>query len=279
MVGYLEGDGFITVAELATRSSEEPGLLLARIAATVLEHDRRPATMGLGVAGFVDRQERLLRTSPNLPLMVNIPLGRLLENLVGCPVSMENDCNAFAAGAVAGGQIPATGLWLLVTLGTGIGGAIVMDGTVEHGRGFSGEFGHMTIVADGIPCPCGNRGCWERYASATALIRYCREAGGPEGLTEPREAAAMADAGDSAALKGFEKLGTWVGVGLSNISWCFSPDGIALAGGLSNAWRHFSGSAEAEHRSRCPFPWTAGVLRNCSETGAWGAAVIGKSAP
>jgi glucokinase len=278
VVGYLDGDGsFITVAVLPTRSHEEPGLLLSRIAATVHAQDPRPASMGLGVAGFVDCRERLLITSPNLPMMVNIPLGKRLEELIGCPVTIENDCNAFAAGAVAGGQIPAKGLWLLITLGTGIGGAIVLDGTVEHGRGFAGEFGHMTIVADGIACPCGNRGCWERYASAGALLRYCTEAGSPEGLVEPKEAASLADGGDRAALTGFSRLGRWVGVGLSNLSWCFSPDGIALAGGLSNAWRHFSREAEEEHRRRCPFPWTAGVLRHCSETGAWGAAVIGKS--
>jgi len=277
VIGYLDGEVFRTEAVLPTRPTEEPGLLLDRIASLILSKDPRPAGLGLAVAGFVDRGQGILRSSPNLPLMVEISLGRRMEGLVGCPVVMENDCNAFAAGAVAGGQIPGSGLWLLVTLGTGIGGAIVLDGRVLHGRGHAGEFGHMTIAADGIPCPCGNRGCWERYASAGALIRYCREAGCPAELVEPREAAALADAGDRAALEGFGRLGDWVGAGLSNLSWCFHPDGITLAGGLANAWRHFSARAGEEHRRRCPFPPTAGVLRNCSETGAMGAAVIGRS--
>lgn len=279
VVGCLEGDAFVVHAVLPTRPQEEPDHLLARIAETILSLDPSPASVGLGVAGFVDRHGRILVTSPNLPRMVDIPLGRRLEALLGCPVAMENDCNAFAAGAVAVGRIPPEGLWLLVTLGTGIGGAIVIDGAVEHGSGFSGEFGHMTIAAEGLPCPCGNRGCWERYASAEALLRYCREAGAPVGLVEPREAAALADDGDPAVLAGFARFGTWVGTGLSNLSWAFSPAGIVLAGGLSNAWRHFARSAEIEHRRRCPFPWTAEVLPNCSETGAWGAAVIGRSSP
>lgn len=278
VVGYLQGETFVTVSVLPTHPREEPGELLRRIASTVLELDRAPASMGLGVAGFVDRSRGYLVRSPNLPSMVDAPLGRDLAKLLDCPVTMDNDCNAFAAGAVAGGEIPRQGLWLLATLGTGIGGAIVIDGAVVHGTGFAGEFGHMTLVAEGIPCPCGSSGCWERYASAEALVRYCREAGASRSLTEPRDAALQADGGDRAAIEGFSVFGRWVGTGLSNLSWCFSPEGIVLAGGLANSWRHFGAAAEAEHRSRCPFPWNVTVLRNCSETGASGAAVLGRKA-
>jgi glucokinase len=140
---------------------------------------------------------------------------------------------------------------ICVTLGTGIGGALVIDGKVfRGGHGMAGEFGHMQVVPDGRRCECGNKGCWEQYSSGNALVREARELvanqspvafrlselvnGNPANLTGPIVTKA-ATRGDAAACEIFEDVGTWLGVGLAGLTAAFDPELIVVGGGVSDA--------------------------------------------
>jgi len=277
VVGLLEDSQFTTRAVLATNPNEPPQILLQRIMDIISADGSRPHSIGIGAAGFVDRCAGILRGSPNLPLINGFPLRDTLRRMAGCNVIMENDCNAFAIGALHSGEIPREGLHLFVTLGTGIGGTIVSDGNILFGEDEAGEFGHMTVKADGIECPCGNRGCWECYASARSLQRYFGSSTGNQNV-EPKLLAELARKGDRNALAAFQQFGEWIGIGLSNLGWCFNPSSILLGGGLTGTFDLFSRTAETEYSARCFSPWRVRVLPLCSEAGAHGAAVAGAGA-
>ncbi len=277
VVGLLEDSLFTTRAVLPTNPNEPPEMLLQRIMDVIRANGSRPDSIGIGAAGFVDRHAGVLRRSPNLPLMNGFPLREILGRMAECIVIMENDCNAFAIGALHTGEIPQHGIHLVVTLGTGIGGSIISDGNIIYGEGAAGEFGHMTVKADGIECPCGNRGCWECYASARSLQRYFGSSGNGK-IMEPKLLAESAREGDRKAIAAFRQFGEWVGIGLSNLAWCFNPSSILLGGGLSGTFDLFSRTAEVEYSDRCHSPWRVRVLPLCSEAGAHGAAVAGAGA-
>ncbi len=132
--------------------------------------------IGIGVPGFIDIQTGLLRESPNLPGWADYPVRAEIERRLKTIVILENDANVAALGEKwlgAGKDFPDM---LMVTLGTGVGGGLVIDGAIWHGaNGMAGEIGHTTVEPDGHPCGCGNRGCLEQYASATAIVRMARE--------------------------------------------------------------------------------------------------------
>jgi glucokinase len=215
--------------------------------------DLRSAPIGIGIAGLVDHSG-LLRFSPNLAAASGAHIGDLVgERLAGrpaaAPVQVHNDakCAAFAELALGAARGMCDGL--VITLGTGVGGASIAGGRVRDGaNGFGGEFGHMVVDPNGPPCPCGNRGCWERFASGAGLARLAREAalagtlheavrlagGDPELVTGEHVTAAAAD-GDAEALRVMDELGWWVGLGLANLVAAFDPEWIVLGGGLGHA--------------------------------------------
>ena len=150
----------------------------------------------------------------------------------------------------------------MVNLGTGIGGGIVLGGRVIRGRfGIAGEFGHMQVVPDGIRCECGNKGCWEQYASGNALVREARElarakspvvhfllqqAGGdPECITGPLVTAA-AQAGDPASVELLSEMGHWLGVGIASLAAALDPGMFVIGGGVSKSWDKFGHLIKAE---------------------------------
>jgi glucokinase len=274
ILGTLTGNEFRRAAILETDRGTHPEVVVKAICREILDRDRNPGTAGVGIAGLVNVEEGLLLSSPNLPAWKNYPLRARMSEILNCPVDIDNDCNTFALGAVRTGLISQEGLWLMITIGTGIGGTIVNRGSILYGTGFAGEFGHMSVEASGIRCPCGSRGCWERYASAVALDRYYSDEVS-KSLT-PREMAEAARNGENGARKAFERLGTWLGIGLVNLHYCFSPDGIYLAGGLMGAADLFLQEAREEFHSRCSFSWNVDVLPSSSEAGALGAAFLGR---
>lgn len=204
---------------------------------------------GVGVPGMLDRQG-VLRFAPNLQGASGADVADLVGRRLGrLPVVVENDaCCAAAAehemGAAAGGDHV-----LVLTLGTGIGGALLSGGRVQLGaHGFAGEVGHMIVDRDGPPCACGRRGCWERYASGGGLGRLAREAayagqlhevvavaGGEPDLVRGEHVTRAALAGDSGALKVMDELGWWVALGLANLAAVLDPSRIVLGGGLVEA--------------------------------------------
>ena len=164
---------------------------------------------------------------------------------------MENDANAAAWGEFAFGAAADADDLLLVTVGTGVGGGIVLDGRLHRGTfGIAAEIGHLRVVREGRPCPCGNRGCWEQYASGSALVRDAQEAaaleapggcalveragGDPEAITGPMITTA-AQEGDSFAIERLGVLGMWLGEGIASLAAVLDPGVVVIGGGVSAA--------------------------------------------
>lgn len=231
----------------ATAESVEAG-----IAAAVLELKAGYDVAAVGVAapGFVDAQRTTLRFTPNLP-MADRPLRALLEPRVGLPVVVENDASAAAWGEYRFGGGRGVSDVVLLTVGTGLGGGIVLDGRLLRGAfGIAGEFGHVRIVPGGLPCGCGNRGCWEQYTSGRALIRQAQAlaranpprasrllelAGGQvEAIAGAMITRAAAD-GDPASVELLAELGRWLGEGIADIADVLDPAVVVIGGGVSEA--------------------------------------------
>ncbi len=205
--------------------------------------------VGVGVPGMVDRQGRLV-FAPNLPQGQGIDWPSLLsERLNGRDVMVDNDANLAVLAEHRLGAARGFRHVVMITLGTGIGGGIVVDGRIHLGSsGFAGEIGHMVVDPSGPPCPCGRRGCWERYASGAGLGVRAREAamagrlhdvvqrsGGDPESVRGEDVSAAAAAGDPEARQVIEDVGWWVGFGLANLAGVLDPECFVLGGGLVGA--------------------------------------------
>ncbi len=203
-------------------------------------------SLGIGVPGLVTR-EGVLRAAPNLDGVADFEVGRLLSERLGHAVSVDNDATCATVSEWQLGAAQGTDNMMLVTLGTGIGGGLVANGAVQRGmNGFAGEFGHMVIHPNGPRCPCGRRGCWERYASGSGLAMLAREAatgrrlrsvvehagGDPQDVRGEHVMAAALE-GDEDALAVIDDFGRWVALGLSNLTNAFDPEMFVLGGGLA----------------------------------------------
>lgn len=207
------------------------------------------AALGVGVPGLVDLAG-VLRVAPNLPGVEELDVRRALrERFPAMGVRVDNDATCAGWAESRAGAARGCAHALLVTLGTGIGGGVVVGGRVLRGaNGFAGELGHMVVDPDGPPCPCGQRGCWERFASGSGLGRLGREmaavnpegrmaslAGGdPEAVRGEHVTAAAAE-GDNDALAVMDRFAWWVALGLVNLANIFDPEVVVLGGGLVEA--------------------------------------------
>ncbi len=227
--------------------------LVATFAAT---HD--VAAVGIGAAGFVDATRSRVMFAPHLNWR-DEPLRDKVFRRLQVPVVVDNDANAAAHAESRFGAGRGHRLVLCITLGTGIGGAMVLDQRVFRGsNGMAGEFGHMQMVPGGHRCPCGNRGCWEQYASGNALVRDARELmaadspvahrlrqivqGDGSRLTGPHVTRAAMD-GDPLSMELLAETGTRLGVGLAGLAAAFDPDCIVVGGGVSAAGELLLGPA------------------------------------
>jgi glucokinase len=225
---------------------------IAEVIGELREHNdyREVMAVGIGAAGFVDATQSSVLFAPHLSWR-HEPLRDAMRRRVGLPVVVENDANAALWAETRFGAAQGEDAVVCVNLGTGIGGGVLLDGALYRGRfGVAGEFGHMQVVAGGHRCECGNRGCWEQYASGNALVREARElaaAGSPVAhglldvvdgdlsrLTGPLVTQAAKD-GDPAAIELFEDVGRWLGVGLANLAAAFDPGLFVIGGGVSEA--------------------------------------------
>lgn len=218
------------------------------------------AGIGIGVPGFIDMREGIIRGSNNLASLEGLPIRAELAARIGCPVILENDANAAALGEAwlgAGRGVPDL---VLLTLGTGIGGGIIADGRVLRGAdGMAGEIGHMTVAPDGNPCGCGNRGCLEKHASATAVSAMAQLMGLGAGLTA-RQVYEKAAAGDEKARRIFSSVGVSLGVALATLINVFNAPLFLLGGGLSRGWEFFEPAMRQEVERRS-FTWRASKTR------------------
>jgi glucokinase len=207
------------------------------------------ALVGVGMPGLVDN-DGVLRFAPNLPGVVDLAVRSDLEGRFrGVTVRVENDATCAVWGERVLGAAKGIDHLLLVTLGTGIGGGIVSDGRLLRGaNGFAGEIGHMIVNPHGPPCRCGQRGCWERYASGSGLGRIAREAanagqadrvmelagGDPEDVKGEHVTQAAAE-GDAQAVEIFNDFAWWLALGLANLANIYDPSVFVLGGGLIEA--------------------------------------------
>ncbi len=219
--------------------------------------------VGIGAAGFIDAQRSTVMFAPNLAWR-DEPLRASLQRRLGLPVVVENDANAAAWAEVRFGAGRGADHVVTLTLGTGIGGGIVVNGQLLRGQfGAAAEVGHLTVVPDGRRCGCGLRGCWEQYASGRALEQEAQElarvspamagdllrlAGGrPEDITGEMVTQTAA-AGDVAALRCFEVIGTWLGRGLAGLAAILDPGVFVIGGGVSAAGEVLRAPASAAFR-------------------------------
>jgi glucokinase len=262
----IDEDGQILRRARRETPAQDPDQIAHAVAEVVTElaggarQDETVRAVGVACAGLIDRAGETVVFAPNLAWR-DEPLKARLEDLVGLPIVLENDANAAAWGEFRFGAARDVDDMVLVTLGTGVGGGIISDGELLRGaHGMGAEVGHLRVVPDGHRCGCGNKGCWETYASGTALVREARAlvAGGSP------HAGALADrcdgdatrltgqmvtevarGGDPAATELLEDIGRWVGEGAASLTAVLDPALIVLGGGVSAAGELVLGPAQA----------------------------------
>jgi glucokinase len=219
--------------------------------------------IGIGVPGIIDMETGMVRESPNLPDWTDYPVRTEIERRLGTRVILENDANSAAFGEKWLGVAKDVDDMAMLTLGTGVGGGLVLGGRIWHGMaGMAGEFGHTTVEPEGALCGCGNRGCLEAYASATAVVRMAREAmasGATPGLTRAASSGVefnakavynLANEGDEDARKIFGCVGRVLGIVLSDMVNALNLPMYVIGGGVSSAWEAFAPEMFEELRQR-----------------------------
>lgn len=239
------------------------------------------AGIGVAVPGFITLEDGIIRNSNNLASLENFAIRDELSRRLGTPVILENDANAAALGEQWIGAGRNVSDLVLISLGTGIGGGIISGGKILRGsHGMAGEIGHITVVPNGNPCGCGNRGCVEKHASAIAITAMARMLGLGDDLT-PKEVYELALAGTEKSEKAhiiFSSMGESLGILLAMLVNTFNFPLYLVSGGLTGAWDLFAPAmiAEASRRSftfRASFPRVEKAQLG-NEAGLYGAAYL-----
>ena len=250
--GVVQPDGTITATARRATPGKSVRATEDAIAAVVEElaetHGGPLVGVGVGAAGWFDRTGDTVLFSPHLAWR-NQPLRHDLTERLRRPLWVGNDADAAAWAEYRYGAARGSDLAVMITLGTGIGGGMVIDGRLQRGaHGVAGEWGHMRVVPDGRLCACGNRGCWEQYASGNALGLTAREVatsspaaaalllervGGRAERLTGEDVATAAKAGDPLALELLADVGTWLGQGIADMAAILDPDVVVIGGGVS----------------------------------------------
>ena len=250
--GVVDEAGAIIARTRRDTPSTDPSAIVHNIVSVVqeLRRGRSVDAVGVGSAGFVDAARSTVLFAPNLAWR-NVPVRDQVVAATELPVVVENDANAAAWGEFRFGAAEDVDDMVCVTVGTGIGGGLVLNGAVYRGaHGVGAELGHLRVVPNGHMCGCGNRGCLEQYASGSALVREARAlasagtvfaarllelAGGdPEKITGPMITGAARD-GDGASRELLTDLGRWLGEGLASFAAILDPAVFVIGGGVSAA--------------------------------------------
>ena len=258
--GVVDEAGRVLERSQVPTPSHDPEAVEDAIVGAVqrLRERHRVAAVGIGAAGWVDNTQSVVRFSPHLAWR-DEPLRAALENRVNLPLIVDNDANAAAWAEYRFGAGAGSSVMVCLTLGTGIGGGLVINGSLFRGTyGMAGEWGHATVVPGGHWCECGNRGCWEQYASGNALVREARTllaVGGPgadvlrrslgvdaDALSGPHVTAA-AMAGDEIAATLLADVGRWLGLGIADVVAGLDPEVVVIGGGVSAAGELLVGPA------------------------------------
>jgi glucokinase len=250
--GLVDENGAVLARERTESPATDPSEIVRTIGELVrkLAGNETVEAVGVSAAGFVDKARAMVVFAPNLAWR-DEPLKHLLEEELDLPVVVENDANAAAWGEFTFGAGEDVEDLLMLTVGTGVGGGVVIDGElVRGGFGMGAEVGHITMVPGGVMCGCGNLGCLESYGSGSALVRVSRElagvtpelakglvdrAGGdPTRITGPLVTKA-AQEGDAFAIARLAELGLWLGQGVATLTAVLDPNVVVIGGGVSEA--------------------------------------------
>jgi glucokinase len=298
LLGGVVGPDLV-VHHRAFRATPEAGALdaLAAIVAELIAAvDDEVVAVGLGIPSLMDAARGAALWTNHLDL-AGVPVRDVMSERLGLPVAVDNDANCALLAEHRAGAAQGADHVVMLTLGTGIGGAAMVDGALVRGaRGAAGEFGHMVVDADGPPCPgnCPNRGCLEAHASGIALAR----AGARAALDAPESALAqalrggreptgalvteLAHDGDEAARSAVARVGRWLGIGLSGIVNVFDPEVVVIGGGVGRAGELLLGPAREELAARAlpPIAEHVRVVPSAfaAESGMLGAALLARGA-
>ncbi|HVQ38940.1 MAG TPA: ROK family protein [Pyrinomonadaceae bacterium] len=240
----------------STPAAKSPSEIVSAVVAAAHECERRSVQDGrtisavsVAVPGTVDFENGLVLTAPNLPCLDGFELGAALRSELKWPAILENDANAAAVGEMWRGAGRGYRHLICVTLGTGVGGGIILNGELWRGAdGSAGEIGHLGVDPfAGIQCGCGSYGCLEVYASATAIVRMARELRPkyPNSPLYPSEALTSEKIyqagleGDELGIEVLRQMGVYLGIGLASLVNLLNPEMIVIGGGVSNGWDLF----------------------------------------
>ena len=243
----------------ATRASAGWKQVVARLVENIQRQqkiaDQKGLTVvgaGVGAPGVIRMDQGIVVKSPNFPDWNNLPLKEELERALHIPVFIENDANAAALGEQWLGAGRGINSMILLTLGTGVGGGIVLNNLIWQGAdGMAGEIGHMTLIPEGRRCGCGNTGCLEMYASARGIVQSYRDAmsikdGGNAPEITAEQVYQAAQDGEPVALRVMKDMGRMLGIGIANLINIFNPQMIVIGGGVKDAWQLFIGATHEE---------------------------------
>lgn len=206
---------------------------------------------GFGIAGFYSRRERKILQSPNYPSLDGYPIVPALRKFIDVPVRIGNDANMAAYGEFVHGAGRGARSLVLLTIGTGIGSGIILDGKLWQGEGgYAGEIGHITVNPEGETCNCGGRGCLETEAAAPRLVRNYQALSGRTDVADSRDIYLLARAGDAAAIESFRRSAYYLGIGLGIVINLLNPEKILIGGGVVSAGKYYIGPAAEEARRR-----------------------------
>ena len=254
VLGGVVDECGVVVAIARKDTPRQGGAALTQVIAEIAKEllaDHEVTSIGVSAAGFVSSDRKTMLATPNIADWNGVNLDYELTQLIGLPVIIENDANAAAWGEAKFGAGKNQNHMMMLTVGTGIGGGIIVNGALYRGAfGIAAEFGHIRVIPDGLLCGCGARGCFEQYASGKALLRHAREAisatpeiarnllsrgdGTVAGLTGKAITDAAQD-GDRVALAAFNTTGQWLGAGIASLSVILDPACVVIGGGVIDA--------------------------------------------
>ncbi len=251
--GVVDPDGKILLRSRRDTPRQGGSALTATIAEVIKELlvDHEVDSVGISAAGFVSSDRKTMLATPNISGWNGVDLQAEISTLVGLNVVIENDANSAAWGEARHGAGRGENHLMMLTVGTGIGGGVVVDGELYRGAfGIAAEFGHVRVVPEGHLCGCGARGCFEQYASGNALLRHARESisatpdlahnllsrgdGTVVGLTGKHITDAARD-GDAVALAAFNTTAQWLGAGIASLAMILDPACVVIGGGVIDA--------------------------------------------
>jgi glucokinase len=238
-----------------TQAEDEPELVVQSMVQTIRDLQQQLASrghlqaVGFGVPGILNLPPGRVRRSPNLPRWREVDLRVILSQYLDVPFTIENDANAAVLGEMWQGAGRGMTHIMMLTLGTGVGGGIIIDGTILHGaHGYAGELGHTTVDPNGPLCGCGSYGCLEQFVSGTAIARM---AAPYYGEVTAKAVAAAARQGDARAIDIYQQVGYYLGIAGANFANLLNPECVVIGGAVAQAFDLFIGSMQATMRERC----------------------------